>query len=247
MALMDDPGIENPSVHGSQRFLGQAEFSREEAALRAAVVAVARDLDRLKLNQGSSGNVSARLRDGMIITPSAVPADRLQPESLFLVSLDARARARRPDGSASSEWRLHRDILRARPEVGAVVHCHSVYATALAILNDPLPAAHYMVALMGGEVRCAPYAPFGSQALSDAAVEALEGRHAALLGNHGAVAVGANLEEAMDRARELEILAQTYIIARSVGAPAILSPAQVAEAVAQFSEYRPSRTGPSTT
>jgi L-fuculose-phosphate aldolase len=174
----------------------------------------------------------------MIITPSAVPPRTMTSASLFRMPLSADQRANRPGGAASSEWRLHRDILRARPEAGAVVHCHAPHATALSLLRKPLPAAHYMIALMGGEVRCSAYAPFGSQELSDLAVAALEGRFAALLGNHGSVTIGVDLDEALSRAAELENLARIYLLALAAGEPVLLSQEQVAEAVSLFAAYR---------
>jgi L-fuculose-phosphate aldolase len=165
----------------------------ESAALRATVIATARSMNTLGINQGKSGNVSARLDvTRFLITPSGTPYDALAPDDLPTMTLSAAderdfAGARLP----SSEWRFHRDIYRARQDVQAIVHTHGVYATTLACLDRGIPAFHYMVAIGGGtDIRCAPYATFGTQQLSDFAVAALQDRSAWLLGHHGSISVG---------------------------------------------------------
>jgi L-fuculose-phosphate aldolase len=196
-------------------------------------------MNRAGLNQGSTGNVSVRLGADMLITPSAIPSEDMRPRMLVRMSL---AQVERPQVGlyrASSEWRLHRDILRARPEVGAVVHCHAVHATALSMLRLPLPPVHYMIASFGGtDVRCAAYAPFGTQELSELAVAALADRTAALLGNHGLVAVGIDLAAALRNVQELETLAHMYLCARMGGEPALLSEAEIEDALVRFADYR---------
>jgi len=138
----------------------------------------------------------------------------------------------------STEWRFHRDILRARPEIGAVVHTHSNAATAMSIHGRDIPAHHYMVAAAGGNsIRCAPYATFGSQALSDHAVAALQDRTACLLAHHGVIALGPDLARALWLANEVEVLAQQYLLAATLGAPPVLSDAQMAEVMDRFSQY----------
>ena len=206
-------------------------------ALRRAVIAAARAMNGLGINQGSSGNVSVRVGKGFLITPTALPYDRTTPEDIVAMALDgSHLGARRP----SSEWRFHRDIYAARPDAGAVVHTHAVHATALACLRKPIPRFHYMVALAGGEdIRCAPYATYGTQELSDHALAALEGRRACLLANHGMIAIGADLDAALALAVEVETLARQYLLALQTGGPKLLTRAQMAEALAKFATYRP--------
>jgi len=211
----------------------------DELALREQVIDTALAMARLGINQGTSGNVSARWRDGLLITPSGMPYDTLSPERIAWLPLDVRDddplfAAQRP----SSEWRFHRDILRARPEIGAVVHTHSNAATALSIHGRAIPAHHYMVAVAGGNsIRCAPYATFGSQTLSDHAVDALRGRTACLLAHHGVIAIGANLARALWLANEVEVLAQQYLLASQLGEPPLLTDAQINEVIERFDGY----------
>jgi len=210
----------------------------KEKALRTAVVAQSRALNASGINQGSSGNISARVDDAMLITPSAVPYDLMRPEMLALMPLNGEYGAWSGPLKPSSEWRFHLDIMRARPDVGAIVHCHPPYGTALAMLNKPILAAHYMIALFGGPViECVKYAPYGTKELSDLVVAGLADRHGVLLGNHGAIATGATLESAMHRAIELEALARMYYLAIAVGRPAILSDEEVARIVERFKSY----------
>jgi L-fuculose-phosphate aldolase len=213
--------------------------AKAEAALRAEIVETARAMVRLGINQGTSGNVSARWQDGLLITPSGVPCDDLTPQTIVWLSLDvadddAVFRTQRP----SSEWRFHRDILRSRLDIHAVVHTHSNAATALAIHGRAIPAHHYMVAAAGGNsIRCAPYATFGTQALSDHAIEALRDRTACLLAHHGVIALGRNLERALWLANEVEVLAQQYLLASQLGPPPTLSDAEMSEVIERFKGY----------
>ena len=208
-----------------------------EEDLRIAIVAACRHMNASGLNQGTSGNISVRCDNAMLITPSAVPYDQLTPDQIVKMPLtdsDAWEGPRKP----SSEWRFHFDILNARPEIGAVVHTHATYCTALSMLRCDIPAAHYMVAAFGGNsVRCAPFAIFGTQALSDLAVAALRDRTACLLGNHGAIALGTDLNQAMWRAEELETLARQYSIARQLGEPVILSDEDIDMTLTRFRGY----------
>jgi L-fuculose-phosphate aldolase len=211
----------------------------DEGALRRGIVDTALDMERLGINQGTSGNVSARLLDGFLITPSGVPARELSVESIVYLPLDVSdsddvLRTARP----SSEWRIHRDLLRARPDMHAVVHTHSTAATALAMHGREIPAVHYMVAAAGGtSIRCAPYALFGTQALSDHALAALEGRRACLLAHHGVVALGADLSRAVWLAHEVEVLARQYLLALQFGAPPVLTDEQMHEVLERFKTY----------
>lgn len=201
-------------------------MSRE---LRAAIVEACRRMEREGLNKGTSGNVSARHGDGFLVTPSSLGCDAMTPGDIVAMGWDgSHAGPRRP----SSEWRFHRDILRARPEVGAVVHCHSAYATTLACHLRAIPAFHYMVAVAGGPtIRCAPYATFGSQALSDAALGALEGRMACLLGQHGQIALGQSLEAALRMAAEVETISRLYVQALAIGEPPVLPDEEIARVI----------------
>lgn len=212
--------------------------------VRRAIVAACRWLVEAGLVQGTSGNVSVRWNGRMLITPSGVPYEQMEPEDIVAVDLASdgtRFEAR--DGNVpSSEWRFHFDILRARPEVGAVVHTHSPYATAFAICRKELPAAHYMIAAAGGPtIRVADYATFGTQELSDAALVALEGRAACLLANHGVIATGPTLERALWLAQEVEVLARQYAIALQVGTPVILDDQEIARVKEKFRGYGPRR------
>lgn len=217
-----------------------------DGALRKALVAASIDLVRSGLNQGTAGNISARLSEHMLITPSGIPADEVAADDIATMPIVTGPIADTSDTPAwdgprkpSSEWRLHRDILANRPDVGAIVHTHSTYATVLATQHREIPALHYMIAAFGApRVRCTPYAPFGTQALSDLIVEYLGAAHAVLLGNHGMVATGRTLEQAMWRAAELEALAKTFVIATmGGGTPIILSDAEIEATIARFADY----------
>lgn len=188
------------------------------------------------LNRGTSGNLSARLPGGFLITPTGIPYDALTAADV--VRLDARGVAAPGQLKPSSEWRFHCDIYAARPQVGAIVHTHSRYASALACQRRELPAFHYMVAAAGGDsVRCADYATFGTAQLSANALAALEGRHACLLANHGVIATGAHLAGALALAEEIESLATQYCAALATGTPVLLDAAEMARVVAQFEGY----------
>jgi L-fuculose-phosphate aldolase len=210
----------------------------KEKELRVAIIAQCRAMNASGLNQGASGNISARLGEAMLITPSAVPYGEMQPEMLALMPLGGEYGAWSGRYRPSTEWRFHLDIMRARPDVGAVVHCHPTYATALSMLHKPIPAAHYMIALFGGPtIRCTAYAPYGTKELADVAVAGLEGRNGVLLGNHGMIATGATLVEAMWRAGELETLAKMYYLALAAGRPVVLSDDEVMRIVERFKSY----------
>jgi L-fuculose-phosphate aldolase len=210
----------------------------KEKALRAAIVARCRAMNASGLNQGTAGNISARLGEAMVITPTAIPYDALRPEMLALMPLAGEYGAWSGPLKPSSEWRFHLDIMRARPDVGAIVHAHPPYCTALAMLGRPILAAHYMIALFGGPaIECTKYAPYGTKELSDLAIAGLGDRHAVLLGNHGAIVTGGSLEIAWRRAIELEALARMYYLAIAVGRPAILSNEEVARIVERFKSY----------
>ncbi|GJE76987.1 MULTISPECIES: class II aldolase/adducin family protein [Methylorubrum] len=206
-------------------------------ATRQAIVEAMRSLLSLGLSQGTSGNVSVRWGDGLLVTPSGIPAEQLSPDDL--VEMDMDGHYDHPL-APSSEWRFHRDILAARPEIGAVVHAHPPYATAFAICGREIPAVHYMIAMAGGpNIRCAPYAPYGTQALSEHALRALDRRSACLLANHGMIATGPNLAKALWLAVEVEALCRQYALALQVGTPVVLPDAEVTETVERFKSYGP--------
>ena len=206
-----------------------------ETKLRGAVVDTCRAMDRLGLTRGTSGNVSVRSGDGLLISPTGIAYDALTPDLVVRMDMDGVCWG---DVLPSSEWRFHRDILRCRPDLEAVVHTHSSHATAMAILGLDIPAAHYTIATAGGaDIRCAPYALFGTQALSDAVVRALEGRQACLMAHHGAIACGRSLDDALALAVTVEELAHQYLLCRAVGVPPVLDAAQMRDVLAQYGTY----------
>lgn len=208
---------------------------KSDCALRDKVIEVSRQLVALGLNRGTSGNLGVRTRDGLLITPSGVPADALLPQRLVTMNFAGEVTSA---GRPSSEWRFHLDILNARPEVGAVVHVHSPFATTLACLNMEVPPFHYMIAAAGGDsIRCAPYALFGTAQLSDLALAALEGRKACLLGNHGMIAVGTDLDDALAVTIEVEALCEQYWRALQIGTPRLLSNDEMREVREKFKNY----------
>lgn len=207
-----------------------------EDEARSSVVAAARRLSELGLNPGRSGNASARFGDGFLVTPSGLRYDRMQAADIVFVELaSGEARGSR---NPSSEWRLHRDVYARRPEAGGIAHTHSPYATTLACRRRAIPSFHYEVAFLGGaDVRCAEYATFGTQALSDRALAALDGRRACLLANHGAVAVGASVGEAVELAERLEALARVYWQSLQAGEPVLLDEVEMAQVLEKFRTY----------
>ena len=204
-------------------------------ALRQDIIATARRMNALGINQGKSGNLSHRIPEGFLVTPTGMAYERLKPVDIVAMGFDGSHRGTR---LPSSEWRFHRDILEARPETNAVIHTHAMFATTLACLGREIPAFHYMVAVAGGDsIRCAPYATFGTEALSRHAVTVLEGRKACLLANHGMIALGATLEAALALAVEVETLAAMYWRALQVGEPNLLDAPEMARVLEKFRTY----------
>ncbi|MGH7106755.1 MAG: class II aldolase/adducin family protein [Acetobacteraceae bacterium] len=209
-----------------------------EEATRQALVEACRAMNALGINQGTSGNISVRHGATMLISPSAVPYHELRPEQVAQFTIEGEYGAYQGPLKPSTEWRFHLDIMRARPDVGAVVHSHPTFATTLAIARKNIPACHYMMAAFGGtDVRCAGYATFGTRELSNHAIAALEGRHACLLANHGMIACGATLAKAMWLAVELEAIARQYYYSLLIGGPKILSEQEIAETARKFKSY----------
>jgi L-fuculose-phosphate aldolase len=206
-----------------------------DRAKRQSIIDACRKMNRSGINQGTSGNISLRDGEGMLITPTSVPYDTMQVDQIVFMKLDDEPEAgQRP----SSEWRFHRDILKARADVNAVVHAHPPFATILAIMGMEIPPVHYMIACAGGDtIRCAPYASFGTEELSRHAVLALEDRSACLLAHHGMIAVGASLAKAMWLAVEVETLARQYHGCLQIGTPPLLSKAEIENVRARMASY----------
>jgi L-fuculose-phosphate aldolase len=206
-----------------------------ENELRKQLVDISNQLVSLGLNRGTSGNCSVRLGSQILITPSGVPAKDLTPE--VMVKLDGFGNVI-GYGRPSSEWQFHCDILSSRPDVDAVVHTHSLHATAQACAHKEIPAFHYMIAIAGGNtIRCAPYETFGTKALSLGAIKALENRYACLLANHGLIALGNNLNDALALALEVETLCEQYTYSQLLGGSHTLSKSQMDEVLEKFKNY----------
>jgi len=217
----------------------------DTVALREAIIATARAMNDVGINRGTSGNVSARVAGGFLVTPSVLPSGMTTPADIVKVDDAGTSSGRR---APSSEWRFHRDIYLRRAEVQAIVHTHSAFATTLACLDRGIPAFHYMIAVAGGsDIRCAPYATFGTQELSDHAVAALEGRRACLLAHHGMISVGDDLESALALAVEVESLAEMYWRSLQIGDPAVLPAHEMQRVLEKFAAYRAQRSNLSTT
>lgn len=204
-------------------------------AIRRSIIEACREMNRVGINQGTSGNISVRHGDGILITPTSLSYESLCPDDIIWMSFDGRVEGHQ---TPSSEWRFHLDIMRTRSDVNAIVHAHPPHCTTLAIMGTGIPAVHYMIAVAGGhDIRCAPYAIFGSSELSAHALAALEGRQACLLAHHGMIAVGSSLRRAMWLAVEVETLARQYHGARIFGEPPLLSRDEVERVLAKMAAY----------
>lgn len=206
-----------------------------DAKLRDQIAQTCLTMNKLGLNQGTAGNVSARNSSGFLITPSGIAYDRMNADQIVQMDLAAGYRG---DWTPSSEWRMHLDIYSTRPEAMAVVHVHSTFATALSCLRKEIPPFHYMIGVAGGAtLRCAEYRMFGTQALSDAMIAALEGRAGCLLANHGQICFGPDLEKALWLAGEIETLCQQFWIASQMGEPVLLGEGEMAAVLERFKTY----------
>lgn len=204
-------------------------------ALRQELLVTARGLTAAGLNRGTAGNASLRCGDGMLITPTGIKAEETCAADLVFVDGAGQSQGAL---APSSEWRFHLDIYRHHPDAGAVVHAHSPHATALACQGREIPPFHYMIARFGGDsLRCAAYATFGTQALSDRILAALAGRCACLLANHGMLAYGRNGSHALDLAIELESLCQQFLLSSQMGPPRILPADEMARVIERFASY----------
>lgn len=223
-------------------------MTTNDMSLRLELIETCRAMNRLNINSGTAGNVSVRTDEGFLISPTGIEYEKLRPDNIVVMRMDGTF-----DGDVlpSSEWRFHRDILLKRTELNAVVHTHSSHATAVSIMELNIPALHYSIAAAGGkDIRCARYATFGTQELSDAALEALEGRQACLLAHHGVIAAGASLSRALAMAARVEELAKQLILCRTLGTPLIIDDAEIARVLAKYGSYgqqkvKGSRTGTS--
>ena len=204
----------------------------DDNGLRENMVAVCRRMNASGINQGTAGNVSVRNPKGFLVTPTSLPYDMMRPNDLVQMYFDGSYEGeRRP----SSEWRFHRDILASRQDIDCVLHCHSVYATTLAVHHKTIPSFHYMTGVAGGTtIRCARYATFGTQALSDAAIEALQDRLACLLGQHGQISLGKTPAAALALAIEVETLSRLYVQALTLGEPPVLDDEEMARVIQQM-------------
>lgn len=210
-------------------------MTKEDLALRTELIEACRSMNSLGINKGTAGNISVRHGDGFLISPTGIPYDKLTPEHVVAMNWDATFAG---DVLPSSEWRFHRDILRARPDLNAVVHTHSTHATAVSILGRNIPAVHYAIAAAGGpSIRCAPYELFGTQALADRVLEALEGRRACLMAHHGVIAAHGSIARALALAVTVETLAEQYLLCLPLGEPPCLTDEQIAEVLERFKTY----------
>ena len=201
----------------------------------AALAETLQLLDATGMNSGTAGNLSVRVDGGLLVTPSAVPPQHVTADRIVQLDMDGSVLSA---GVPTSEWRIHRDIYAARPDAGAIVHMHSVHATALATLREDLPPFHYQVAKAGGHsIRCSDYAPYGTQELSDAVLAALGTNTACLMANHGMVAFAGDLEAALSLAIEVETLCHQYLVARSAGTPVLLTTEQMDVIQERFKGY----------
>ncbi len=205
-------------------------------ALRQRLIDTALTMNRSGINQGSAGNLSVRVEEGFLITPSALPYEECRPEDIVLMDLNGDWQGSR---KPSSEWRFHRDIYRQRKEAGAILHAHPPWCTTLACLGKGIPPFHYMVAVAGGsDIRCAPYATFGTQELSNGVLQALENRNACLLSNHGMLCLDKELTRTLSLAVEVENLARIYCQALAIGEPLLLDEREMEHILEKFREYR---------
>ncbi len=208
-----------------------------ELSIRKEIIETCLKMESLGINQGTSGNISHRYKDGILITPSGVSYDILKPKDIVFVPFSSK-KDWVGEYPPSSELDFHFDILKAKPEIDCVLHNHSTYATSMAICNQDIPAHHYMVAVGGGhKIPCAPYATFGTAQLSKNVIKTLNGYNACLLANHGVVTVANSLKKALWLAVEVENLAKQYIMAKQIGEPTILSGKEMDKIVEAFKSY----------
>lgn len=212
-------------------------ITEAERNVRQSIIDACCEMSAHGINQGTSGNISVRTDDGILLTPSGVPYDRMVPEDIVAMKWDGSWTA--SAGKApSTEWRFHLDILRSKPDVGAVVHAHPIFCTIIAIMNRSIPAIHYMIAAAGGnDIPCTAYAQYGTEELSQAALDALRHRKACLLAHHGLIAIGPNLRKALWLAVEAEVLAKQYHGCLQLGTPPLLSDDEIDSILKRWGQY----------
>jgi L-fuculose-phosphate aldolase len=209
-----------------------------ESQIRKKIIALCLQMNNTGLNQGTSGNISARFKDHMLITPSGIPYEDLVPADIAKMKIDSDEFSWEGPSKPSSEWHFHRSILQTKPDLNAIVHTHSMFATILSIAREDIPACHYMIAAFGGNsVKCAKYATFGTPKLSASILTAMKNRSACLLANHGMIAGGADLDNAMWAAVELETLSKQYYHAKLAGGMVVLPASEMAIVVDKFKNY----------
>ena len=212
------------------------EHTQKERQARHEVIDTALAMSQWGLSPGRSGNVSRRWKSGMLITPSGMAYDRLKPADVVYV--DASGALPKGARKPSSEWQFHLSAYAARSDIGALVHTHSLHAVVLACAHQSIPAFHYMVAIAGGnDIPCVPYATFGTEALARFVAEGLKNRDACLMANHGQIAAGATLAQALELAGEVEILAEQYMKVLTLGKPRLLSDEEMANVLERFRSY----------
>lgn len=210
-------------------------IAKNERALRQSIIDACISMNSNGLNQGTSGNISVRYQDGILITPTSLPYDEMSAEDIVWMGFDGVIEG---DRVPSTEWRFHIDIMRQKKDVNAIVHAHPTACTTLSIMNRDIPPIHYMVAVAGGhDIRCAEYATFGVKALSNNALKALEGRKACLLAHHGMIATAQSLDKAMWLAIEVEALAKQYLGCLPMGEPPLLSKEEIQNVINRMTNY----------
>jgi len=206
-----------------------------DEALRVELIDSCREMNRRGITRGTSGNISVRSGDGFLISPTGIAYDDLTPDLIVHMQMDGTFAG---EVLPSSEWRFHRDVLQQRPEFNAVVHTHSIHATAMAIMGLDIPAIHYSIAAVGGpDIRCARYATFGSQELAEAALDALRDRWACLLAHHGVITAHSTIARALSLAVLVEELATQYLLCRSFGEPPVLGGREIDRVLKKYISY----------
>lgn len=210
---------------------------QDTVALRQSIINVCLRMSETGLNPGTSGNVSVRVKTGLLVTPSGVPYEKMHVEMLRVIPAEGTPQLE-GDFKPTTEWRFHQAVLAARPDLSAVVHAHPAHATAVAVQRRPIPACHYMVAAFGGnDVPLVDYSLFGSLALADAVAVAMADRTGCLMANHGALTAGETLERALWRMEELDHLARIFLLSQTGGAPVILTDADMVDVLPAFASY----------
>lgn len=211
-------------------------LTKSDTTLRADIIAIALAMSRRGLSPGRSGNVSARHDDGMLITPSGMAYDTITPPDIVRVGLDGAIAPGQK--KPSSEWHFHLSAYRARPEMNAIVHTHSLHATVLACAHRPIPAFHYMVACAGGkDIPLVPYATFGTEELARHVADGLKQRNACLMANHGMITIAQTLSAALELAAEVEVLAEQYCKVLMLGSAHIIDDEEMARVLKRFRSY----------